>query len=167
MAITKQKKDSLLSDLREIGKNAKSIVFVSFDKLPVKETTELRRGLTEGGVSYKVAKKTLLKKALGELGITGEVPEMNGEIALAYSVAEGEDSLIAPSRGVYGFTKKWKDQLSIVGGVWGGAYKSQAEMLQMATIPTRDVLLSQLAYLLKSPMQRIAIAVGEVAKLRP
>lgn len=164
MAISKQKKDSLLSGLREIGKNAKSIVFVSFDKLPVKETTELRRGLTENGVSYKVAKKTLLKKTLSELGIQGDMPEMNGEIAIAYSVLDGEDALIAPSRSVYDFAKKWKDQLTIVGGVFDGTYKSQSEMLQIATIPTRDVLLSKIAFLLKSPMQRIAIAVGEVAK---
>lgn len=164
MAITKEKKGELLSLLKEIGSKSRSIVFVSFDKLPVKETTELRSGLREEGVSYKVVKKTLLKKTLSEVGISGDMPELPGEIAIAYKDTDDEDALISPSRGVYGFAKKWKDQLSIVGGVFDGSYKNQTEMLAIATIPGRETLLSQLAFLLKSPMQRIAIAVSEVAK---
>ncbi len=164
MAISKEKKGELLSLLKEIGSKSRSIVFVSFDKLPVKETTELRRGLREEGVYYKVVKKTLLKKTLAEVGISGDMPEMSGEIAIAYKDTDDEDALIAPSRGVYSFAKKWKDQLSIVGGVFNGSYKNQTEMLAIATIPGRETLLSQLAFLLKSPMQRIAIAVSEVAK---
>ena len=57
-----------------------------------------------------------------------------------------------------------KDMITLVGGVFEGDYKDQATMVSLATIPPREVLLSQIAYLLKSPMQRLAIAVNEVSK---
>ena len=47
-----------------------------------------------------------------------------------------------------------------------GAYKSKEEMIEIATIPSREVLLSKIAYLLKSPIQRLAIAVDQVSKTK-
>ncbi len=109
-----------------------------------------------------MGKKSLLKRALDARGYTGEIPELPGEIAVAY----GTDS-IAPAREVFGFQKTHKENVSIVGGIFEGMYKDQASMLSLATIPSREVLLSQIAFLLKSPIQRLAIAVSEVAKNKP
>jgi large subunit ribosomal protein L10 len=72
--------------------------------------------------------------------------------------------LLTPARLAYEFSKTHKETFAIVGGIFDGVFKTRDEMLSIATIPPREVLLSQLAYLLKSPMQRIAIAVSEVAK---
>lgn len=159
MAITKEKKQSIVSSFADILASAQSVVFVKFDKLTVKDAQELRRKLRASGVGYKVGKKTLLKRALADHGYTGELPELPGEIAVAY----GTDP-IAPAREVYDFQKGHKEQVSIVGGIFEGTYKDQGTMLSLATIPSREVLLSQIAFLLKSPMQRLAIAVNEVAK---
>ena len=66
----------------------------------------------------------------------------------------------APAREVNEFEKKFKDKVKILGGVFEGELKDRNSMKAIATIPSREVLLSQIAFLLKSPMQRIAIAVS-------
>ncbi len=159
MPISKQKKEEIYAGLESGLKGANSAVFVNFKGLTVGDVTELRKTLREKGVSYVVAKKTILRKVLEKGGYEGTLPELSGELALAY----GED-LLAPAREVNEFEKKFKDKLSILGGIFEGGYKDRDGMKVIAMIPPREVLLSQIAYLLKSPMQRIAIAVSEVAK---
>ncbi len=159
MAITKDKKQSIVAAFTDMLKDAQSVAFVQFKGLTVKEAIELRRKLRAEGVSYKVGKKTLIKRVLADMGIEGELPALEGEIAVAAST-----DALAPARGVYEFQKTHKDQVSLVGGIFEGVYKDQAMMLSLATIPPREVLLAQIAFLLKSPMQRLAIAVNEVAK---
>lgn len=158
MAITLQKKKELVSSLEHSLSNAESAVFVKFDKLTVADVNTLRRNLQKEGVGYVVAKKTLLKRALATKGVEGELPMLEGQIAVAY----GTD-LLAPAREVFAFQKGHKEHIAIVGGVFEGKYMNKQEMESIATIPGREVLLSQIAYLLKSPMQRLAIAVSAVA----
>lgn len=159
MAISKDKKQSIVASFKDMLTGAQSVAFVQFKGLTVKEANALRRSLRAEGVTYKVGKKTLLKRVLADLGISGELPELSGEIAVAASTDP-----LAPARVVYEFQKTHKEMISLVGGIFEGAYKDQSTMLALATIPPREVLLAQIAYLLKSPMQRLAIAVGEVAK---
>lgn len=158
MALKKEKKVELLANLEGSLKNANSAVFVKFDKLKVADVNALRRSLQSSQVGYVVSKKTLLKRALGTKGVEGEMPELPGQIAMAY----GAD-LLVPAREVFEFYKTHKENVQIVGGVFEGKYMSASEMMNIATIPGREVLLSQIAYLLKSPIQRLAIAVNAVA----
>lgn len=161
MALTKDKKQSTVAAFKDMLKDAQSVAFVKFNGLTVKDTIALRRALRSAGVSYKVGKKTLIKRVLADMGISGDLPVLEGEIAVAAST-----DVLAPAREVYEFQKGHKEQVSLVGGIFEGAYKDQATMLALATIPSRETLLSQIAYLLKSPMQRLAIAVNEVAKTK-
>lgn len=159
MPISRKKKEEVLSKLEQGLKDSKSVVFVNFHGLLVGEVTELRKKLRESGISYAVAKKTLAKRALKDKGYAGDLPDLSGELAVAWS-----EDLMAPAREVNAFEKKFKDKVKILGGVFEGAYKDREGMKAIATIPSREVLLSQIAFLLKSPIQRLAIAVGEVAK---
>lgn len=159
MAISKEKKQAITASFADMLKGAQSAAFVQFNKLTVKDANELRRTLRNAGVSYKVGKKTLIKRVLSDMGIAGELPLLDGEIAVAAST-----DLLAPARVVYAFQKTHKDLVTLVGGIFEGVYKDKVAMTSIATIPTREVLLSQIAYLLKSPMQRLALAVNEVAK---
>lgn len=159
MPITKAKKGEILKGLNEIADKSKSIVFVSFKGIGANDTVVMRKKLTSENVGLKVAKKTLIKKAFADKNYSGTMPELGQETAFAY----GED-LLAPAREVFNFTKEHKGLLNIVGGIFDGAYKSKEEMMAIATIPPREVLLAQIAFLLKSPMQRLAIAVNEVSK---
>ncbi len=159
MSITRKRKEEILGKVTDGLKTSGSAVFVNFHGLLVGEVTELRKGLREKGVSYVVAKKTLARKALESQGYTGEIPDLTGELAIAW----GEDQ-IAPAREVNEFEKKFKDKVKILGGVFEGVYKDRNSMKAIATIPSREVLLSQIAFLLKSPIQRLAVGVSEVAK---
>ena len=148
----------MISGLEKTIKDSKSLVFVNFHGLKVNDETILRRGFRTLGVGYKVSRKTLLARALKGKA-QGEIPELNGEVAIAYS----NDEISAP-REVYNFQKTHKGILHILGGIFEGKFIGSEKMTEIAMIPSREVLLSKLAFLLKSPMQRLAIAVNEVAK---
>ncbi len=159
MAISKQKKQDVIVKLKDILGGATSFVFVAFRALKVGDTTAMRKALTGKGVGYMVAKKTLLARALQDSKFEGTVPELKGEIALAY----GRD-ILAPAREIYEAAKKHKDALSIVGGIFEGAYVGKEKILSLALIPPREVLYGQFANLLISPIQRFAIALSKIAE---
>lgn len=156
--LKKSRKEEMIKEFESEIKGVKSLVFVNFHGLKAGEETSLRRDFRNQGVNYKVYRKTLLKRALDGKA-EGSLPELTGEVAVAY----GED-LIAPAREVYNFQKTHKGLLNILGGIFEGKFVDSAVMNEIATIPPREVLLSKIAFLLKSPIQRLAIAVNEVAK---
>ena len=156
--LLKSKKEKIIKDVEKMVKDSQSVVFVNFHGLKAVEETALRRELRDKEVSYRVSRKTLLKRALAGKA-EGTMPELNGEVAMVY----GNDE-IAPAREVYNFQKTHKGLLSILGGIFEGKFVDAAKMSEIATIPSREVLLSKIAFLLKSPIQKLAIAVNEVAK---
>lgn len=159
MAISKAKKGEVLEKLEQAFNGAKSLVFVNFKGLSVGNTTALRRELKNEGVSYAVAKKSLARRALDGQKFQGEMPALQGELALAW----GED-LVAPARGVYGFQKKFPENLTILGGVFDGKYQTAAEMIGIASIPPTPVLRGMFVNIINSPIQRFAIALNEIAQ---
>lgn len=158
MALKKAKKIELIDTYTNAIKASKSMVYVKFKGLPVKDTLELRKALFGENIHYSVVKKTLWTRALTSVGIKGDAPIIGEELAVVW----GED-LLAPARLAYEFSKTHKENFGILGGVFEGTFKSGVEMMQIATIPSREVLLSQLAYLLKSPLQRLAVGLNQVA----
>lgn len=158
MPITLDKKKELVVTLDKALKGANSVVFVKFDKLKVADVNNLRRTLQGESVGYQVAKKTLLKRALGTHGITGELPEIPGQVAIAY----GAD-LLSPAREVLAFQKKHKDNIAIVGGVFEGRYMDAGEMMSIANIPPLQTLRGMFVNLINSPIQRFAVVLDQIA----
>jgi len=159
MAITKDKKKEIYDSISQAVNNSASMVFVNFHGLNVSETTELRRGLREQGISYVVAKKTVVKRALSDSKVGGEVPPLEGELAIAYS-----DDLIAPARGIHEFSKEHKDHIAILGGIFEGKYMNKEDMMEIATIPPVPVLRGQFVNLINSPIQQFVSVLGQVAE---
>ena len=159
MAITKEKKKEIIAGLEKVLAKSKSIVFVQFNKLLVKDVSLIRKSLKTEDVGYVVAKKSLFKRALTSAGIKGEVPALDGELAVVY----GED-VIAPARNIYDFQKKLDGKVSILGGIFDGEYKSQKDMLNIASIPSLQVLRGMFVNVINSPIQRFAIALGQIAE---
>lgn len=159
MAISKEKKEKIYKSVKEAVEKAKSVVFVNFHGLGVGETTDLRNKLREEGVKYVVAKKTLIKRALDDSKPEGEMPKLDGELALAYS-----EDLTAPARGVYDFQKKYKNKVAILGGVFEGKYMNQSAMTEIAAIPSTQVLYGQFVNLINSPIQGLVIALDKIAE---
>ncbi len=161
MAISKAKKGEIVAKLKKALKDAKSLVFVNFRGLNVANATQMRRALKSEGVSYTVAKKTLTRLALEGEKFKGVEPVLEGELALAW----GEDP-VAPARGIYGFQKKFPESLKIMGGVFEGRFMTAGEMEEVAKIPTLEVLRGKFVNIINSPIQRLAIALNEIAKIK-
>jgi large subunit ribosomal protein L10 len=159
MPITKGKKKEIVEKVSDLLKDSKSVVFFSFKGFNVKNTIEMRRALREAKVGYLVAKKTLAKRAFDEAKISGEIPTMFGETAMAYSA-----DLIAPAREVFSFQKKYKDNLSIVGGIFDGKYMNKEEMMAIALIPSQQTLYAQFVNVINSPIQGLVMALDAIAK---
>jgi large subunit ribosomal protein L10 len=159
MPITKNKKKEIVEKVSDLLKDAKSVVFFNFKGFNVKNTIEMRRALRASGVGYLVAKKTLAKRAFDTAKIQGEIPTMFGETAMAYSA-----DLIAPAREVFNFQKKYKDNLSIAGGIFDGKYMSKEEMMAIALIPSQQTLYAQFVNVINSPVQGLVVALDAIAK---
>ena len=157
MAITKAKKQDILAKLETVRDSAESIVFVHYKGLTVANTTAMRKDLREKGVGYFVAKKTLMKRAFGST-FTGEMPNLDGEIAIAYST-----DAIAPAQNIKEFSDKFKNNLSIVGGVFQGVFNNQDEMIEIASIPPLQVLRGMFVNVINSPIQGFVIALDAIA----
>jgi len=158
MAKTKHMKAEVLSRLDKIFSGSASIAFVNFHKLTVKNAQELRRKLRESKSGYFVAKKTLIRKALESTETKGTLPPLEGEIGVAY--LESSDDITAPAREVFGFEKA----VSLVGGIFEGLFKGREDMVALALIPSRQTLLAQFTNLVHSPLQRLGVALDQVAK---
>ena len=160
MAITKAKKEDIVAKLADAFTSATSVVFVKFGKLSVADTSAMRKALKEGGTKYYVAKKTLMRRALADLGVKGEMPELAGEIAIAWS----EGDVTAPARGIWEHAKKHKDTLSIMGGIFEGMFADAAKMTAIATIPSVPVLRGMFVNVINSPIQGLVIALNQIAE---
>ncbi len=159
MAITKEKKIEIVGKVEDIIKKGKSLVFVNFHGLTVAGINELRRLLQSKGMGYYVAKKTLIRRAFDKAKIEGEMPELDGEVAIAY----GEDAL-APIKEIYDFHKKNAEVIKIIGGVFEGAFAPAEKMLTLAKIPSREVLYAQFLNVINSPIQGLVIGLDTIAK---
>lgn len=159
MALTKQKKSELLDVFEKIAKDSGSIVFVHAKGLSVADTMTLRDALHTADSGFKVVKKTLLKRALASAGISGDLPALDGELAVAYST-----DLTAPAREVWNFAQKFKDNISMIGGVFEKRFMDAGEIMAIATIPPTPVLHGMFVNVINSPIQGLVISLSKIAE---
>lgn len=162
MAISKDKKRDIVAKLADAFSDASAVAFVGFSSLTVADSSKLRKELKEKGVSYYVAKKTLIKRALTERGYEGEIPALTGEVAVAWT----KDDVTAPARGVHEFAKKLKGALELLGGVFENAYLDATGVKAIATIPPVPVLRGMFVNVINSPIQGLVIALNKIAEKR-
>ena len=91
--------------------------------------------------------------------IEGDIPALDGELAVAY----GNDP-IAPASAIAGFAKKYKDKISILGGMFEGRYMDKPEMITIASIPPLEVLYGQFVNIINSPIQGFVVALDQIAQ---
>ncbi len=159
MAITKAKKGEIIAKVAAGLKDAETVAFVNFHGLSVTETTELRKKLREEGVSYYVAKKTLIGRALDAHGVTGTKPEMPGELAIVWA----KDAVAAP-KGIADFAKTRKEKLTLVGGIYAGAYMSKEDITALAAIPSMQGLRGMFVGLLSNSIGGVVRVIDAKAK---
>lgn len=158
MAITKEKKQDIVAKVADALKDAVSVVFVNFKGLSVADTSAMRKELKKDGVGYFVAKKSLVKRVLAENGYEGDMPDMAGELALAWSTTDAT----AAARGIYEAGKKHKESLNIRGGIFENRFLDAMGMNAIATIPPVPVLRGMFVNVLNSPIQGFVIALDQI-----
>lgn len=161
MPLTKQQKEEALKEVGEKIAKQKSIVFSDFTGLSVAKLSTLRKALREKGIDYKVIKKTLLGIALKKAGYDVDTTKFSGSVG----VAIGYDDEIAPSKTVYDFAKvKENNAMQILGGIFQNNFSSKEDIVKLAKIPSREILLTQLVSVLIGPVRGLAIALDGVRK---
>ena len=163
MAKTKEQKKEIIAKLEGAMKDATSTVFVHFSRVTVAEESAMRRDLRKDGLGYTVAKKTLIRRALGALGHAADELPLEGELAVAYGSG---DDITAPARTMNDFVKKLTDKIIIVGGIFEGKLVGAEAMREIATIPSMQTLRGMFAQLLNSPRQRFAVVLSKVSETK-
>jgi len=152
-------KQPIVEEISALLDGAASAVAVDYRGLTVAQDTELRKTLREAGVSYKVYKNTLIKRAAEGTDFAALDPHLEGPTAIAVS----KDDATAPARILAEFAKK-ADKLEIKGGVVEGTYYDAKGMQVIATIPSREVLLGRLLGSMQSPITNFARVLNQIAE---
>ena len=144
------KKQEVVNEITDKVKSSNSVVFFEYRGLSVSEMTELRRKLRENDSDVKVYKNTLAKRALDTLNYDME-GELNGPKAMAY----GNDA-IAPIKVLSEFSKN-HPALEMKIGIVDGEITHIDTLNQLATLPSRDGLLTMLASGLMGTVRDLSI----------
>lgn len=152
-------KQPIVEEISASIKDAQSVVLVDYRGLTVEQDTELRKTLREAGVTYKVYKNTMMNFAFKGTDFEGLAPYLEGPSAMALST---EDAT-APARVLAEFAKK-ANKLEIKAGVVEGTVYDAQGMAAIASIPSRDVLVSRLLGSLQSPITNFARVMNQLAE---
>ena len=152
-------KSGLVTDYAAKFKEAAALVVVDYRGLSVDQVTELRRNLRAEGVEFKVLKNNISRRAITEAGYEGLATEFVGPTAVAYS----NEDVVAPARILHTFAKE-NEALELKAGFIEGEVASLEQVLELATLPSRDGLLSMLLSVLQAPMRNMAYALSQIAE---
>ena len=152
-------KQPIVEEISANIKDAQSVVLVDYLGLSVAEDTQLRKQLREAGVTYKVYKNTLIKRAAEGTEFAALDPHLEGPTALAVS----KDDATAPARILAEFAKT-APKLELKASVVEGTYYDQAGTQVIATIPSREVLLGKLLGSIQSPITNLARVLNQIAE---
>lgn len=153
----RQLKEAKVAEIREKMEKAQSLVLAKYQGLTVEEDTMLRKELREAGVEYKVYKNTLVTLAAKELGIEGIGEYLEGPISIAF----GYEDATAPARILHNFAKDHK-VLELKAGVVEGTVYDSKTINQIASIPSKEVLIAKLLGSLKAPISNFAYVLSAV-----
>lgn len=161
MALNKEQKNNIVSDLKQNIEKKKSLVFIGFDGIDVKELTDFRETLKEQGNELKVAKKSLMKIALESKNIDFDPRKLEGEVAMVF----GYEDELAPSKLSYNFSKK-NQNVKILGGFLEDTFYEMGDIIKLAQLPSKEQLLGMLVGTLSAPVTNlVGVLSGNMRKL--
>lgn len=152
-------KQPIVDEIAEALKDAKGVVLADYRGLTVEQDTQLRRQLREAGVVYKVYKNTLIKRAVEGTEFEPLTAELDGPTAIAVS----KEDATAPARILFNFAKT-AEALELKSGVVEGTYYDEKGIALIATIPSREELLSKLLGSIQSPVTNFARVIKQIAE---
>ena len=157
--ITRKQKEEICTKMSETWKDAKSLVFYSYEKMKDNELSEFRMTVNKAGCRAFVTKNTLFVKSAQNAGIELD-PKTTEEIfkGMTGVVYSNDDPIEAPK--IVKEFAKGKKRPVIKGGYFEGKLLSKQEVIKLASIPSREVLLGQIAYCIKGPTRNMAVVLN-------
>ena len=160
MSLNRSEKEAVISDVTGLAAKAQTLVIAEYRGITVADMTKLRIAARSNGVTLSVLKNTLARRAVAGSGFEVVADQMTGPLIYSFS----EDA-VAAAKVVADFAKG-NDKLVIKGGAYAGKALDADGVKALAAIPSREVLIAQVAGLLKSPIQRMAVVLAAVAEKR-
>lgn len=157
--VIREEKVQAINEIAGKLRESQTTVVADYRGLTVAQVTELRRQLREAGVEFQVLKNSLTRLATAKESLTELDQYLTGPNALAFS----KEDVIAPAKIIAEFAKK-NDKLEIKGGVIEGKVVGAEDIKALASLPSREGLLSMLLSVLQAPMRNVALAVKAVAE---
>lgn len=157
MATSKKEKEVTLKQITEDLRGARGVVFSEYRGMTVKQLDAVRKALRKENVKYKVVKVTLLKKALNALGINTDSMKYNGPLAVAVSA----DEETAPARILKSLTKD-NPQIVFDGGVFNNEFIGADTVNKLASIPSKQQLLTQFVFVLSGNVRSLLYALNAI-----
>ena len=158
MSLNRSEKEAVVNDVTGLAAKAQTLVLAEYRGIAVADMTRLRASARSNGVSLSVLKNTLARRAVADTGFAVLSDQMTGPLIYGFS----EDA-VAAAKVVAEFAKT-NDKLVIRGGAYGGKALDANGVKQLASIPTKEVLLAQLLGLMQSPVSRTARVLAALAE---
>ena len=152
-------KKPIVDEISELLKDAKSAVLVDYRGLTVEQDTALRKQLREAGVVYKVYKNTMINFAVKGT----EFEELSKHLEGPTAIAVSNEDATAPARVLYNFAKD-AEALELKAGVVEGTYYDADGIKLIATIPSREELLSKFLGSIQSPITNFARVIKKISE---
>ncbi len=143
-------KARIIEDTRRELEDAPAAVLANYRGLTVEQLSQLRENLRKGGVTFRVIKNTLIKRAADEVGISGLETYLEGPTAVAFSHDDPVAAAKLLSQAIREFRK-----IEIKAGILGKKAISADDVRELADLPSRDVMLGKLAGTLNAPIQQL------------
>ncbi len=152
-------KQPIIQEISDHIKDAQSVVVVDYRGLTVAEDTQLRKQLRESGITYKVYKNTMMNFAFKDTDFESLTPVLEGPSAIAISSTDAT----APARILAKFAKN-APALEMKAGVVEGTFYDAEGIKTIASVPSRDELLSKFLGSIQSPITNLARVLNQIAE---
>lgn len=160
MSLNLDDKKAVVAEVAKEISNAQTIVVAEYNGIKVAHLTVLRSKARESGVYLRVVKNTLVRRAVAETPFAALAEQMTGP--LIYSISADP---VAAAKVLNDFAKG-NDKLVLKAGSYAGKVLDKAGVQALASIPSRDELLSKLLGVMKAPVSSFAGAMAALAKKR-
>jgi large subunit ribosomal protein L10 len=157
LSLNRSEKEAVVSEVAGLAAQAQTLVMAEYRGITVADMIKLRSEARSKGVTLSVLKNTLARRAVAGSAFEVAADQMTGPLIYGFSV-----DAVAAAKVVADFAKT-NDKLVIRGGVYSGKALDAESVKQLASIPTKEVLLAQLCGLLMSPISRTAVVLGALA----
>jgi large subunit ribosomal protein L10 len=158
LSLNRSEKEAVISDVTGLAAKAQTLVIAEYRGITVADMTKLRNNARSNGVSLSVLKNTLARRAVAGSAFEIVSDQMTGPLIYGFS----EDA-VAAAKVVAEFAKT-NDKLVIRAGAYGGKALDVNGVKQLASIPSKEVLLAQLLGLMQSPISRTARVLSALAE---